>query len=190
MHEENVHEEQKTLNDKKETVNKVDAFEQNTSKVNVTNNAMILKKFACHMCKNSFDLPMSLKEHILANHESLKIYNDFVKNMFEKNNKSSKLPSDSNGKKPINNEGEEKKGVDVGKKGILAHKLSVHEELKNTMYQTCWQCNRQIKGSRELKRHIETVHEKLKNFECDHCGKKFTRKTNLLHHKKTAHQKI
>ena len=40
-----------------------------------------LKKFSCHMCKNNFESPMGLKDHIIANHGSLKTYNAYVKHI-------------------------------------------------------------------------------------------------------------
>ena len=40
-----------------------------------------LKKFSCHMCKNNFESPMGLKDHIIADHGSLKIYNAYVKHI-------------------------------------------------------------------------------------------------------------
>ena len=33
------------------------------------------------MCKNNFESPMGLKDHIIANHGSLKIYNAYVKHI-------------------------------------------------------------------------------------------------------------
>ena len=50
------------------------------------------KTFNCHMCKNYFELPMGLKNHIIANHGSLKIYNAYVNHISEKNKSN---PSDS-----------------------------------------------------------------------------------------------
>ena len=200
-HKGNVHEGQKILNNEnnRENIGKVDVMADNVS--------LPVKKFACNMCKNSFDLPMGLKDHILAKHGSMKIYNDFVRNMFEKNSKSNSKPpenSDSNGIKPIRNE-EEKKVVHESRNGLLGqYKLSEKLKntkqpgfskppqslLKNTMNQTCKKCNQIFFSSRNLQRHIESVHEKLKNFECDQCGKKFTRKESLSHHMKFVHQII
>ena len=46
-----------------------------------------LEKFTCQMCKNSFELPMVFENHVIANHGSLKIYNDYVKiSKFRKKN--------------------------------------------------------------------------------------------------------
>ena len=122
--------------------------------------------------------------------------------MFEKNSKSDSKPpesSDTNGKKPIRNE-EEKKVAHEGQNGLLSEKLKNPKQpsfskppqslLKNTMNQTCKKCNQIFFSSRNLQRHIESVHEKLKNFECDQCGKKFTRKESLSHHMKFVHQII
>ena len=206
-HKGNVHEGQKILNNENNREN-IDKDMADYIKSKATNNVSLpVKKFACNMCKNSFDLPMALKDHILAKHGSMKIYNDFVRNMFEKNSKSNSKPpenSDSNGIKPIRNE-EEKKVVHESRNGLLGqYKLSEKLKntkqpgfskppqslLKNTMNQTCKKCNQIFFSSRNLQRHIESVHEKLKNFECDQCGKKFTRKESLSHHMKFVHQII
>ena len=208
-HKGNVHEGQKILNNEnnRENINKVDVMADHIKSKATNNVSLPVKKFACNMCKNSFDLPMALKDHILAKHGSMKIYNDFVRNMFEKNSKSNSKPpenSDSNGIKPIRNE-EEKKVVHESRNGLLGqYKLSEKLKntkqpgfskppqslLKNTMNQTCKKCNQIFFSSRNLQRHIESVHEKLKNFECDQCGKKFTRKESLSHHMKFVHQII
>ena len=208
-HKGNVHEGQKTLynENNRENINKVDVMADHIKSKATNNVSLPVKKFACNMCKNSFDLPMALKDHILAKHGSMKIYNDFVRNMFEKNSKSNSKPpenSDSNGIKPIRNE-EEKKVVHESRNGLLGqYKLSEKLKntkqpgfskppqslLKNTMNQTCKKCNQIFFSSRNLQRHIESVHEKLKNFECDQCGKKFTRKESLSHHMKFVHQII
>ena len=72
---------------------------------------------------------------------------------------------------------------------LLTHKILVHEI--NPRYSTCWQCNRPIKGGRDnLQRHIETVHEGLKKFECNVCGKKYSRRSRVLQHKKSAHENM
>ena len=131
---------------------------------------ILMKKFICHMCKNSFDLPMSLKDHILDNHGSLKIYNAFVKNMSE-NNKFKHL--DSNKKKQIIHE-EENSEI------LLKHNHSSYN---------CKICKKIIKDKWNFQRHIASCHEK-KKFKCDLCEKKFSRHYNLLEHKNIVHYGI
>ena len=60
------------------------AVDKEITKENVTI-AKNWKKFSCHMCKNYFEFPMGLKNHIVANHGSLKIYNAYVKHISDQN---------------------------------------------------------------------------------------------------------
>ena len=46
-------------------------------------------------------------------------------------------------------------------------------------------CNQSFFRKDELRRHIKTVHEKLKPYSCNICNKVFGRKDHLKTHKKT-----
>ncbi|KAG8873572.1 hypothetical protein FRB98_008893 [Tulasnella sp. 332] len=48
-------------------------------------------------------------------------------------------------------------------------------------------CNRSFTLPKDLKRHITTVHQSLRNFSCPHCSKSFTQKGNLNTHIQAIH---
>ena len=51
----------------------------------------------------------------------------------------------------------------------------------------CKQCNKSFATSVTLKRHIKTVHDKVKDYKCDSCEKRFGSKTDLKRHKNAVH---
>ena len=67
--------------------------------------------------------------------------------------------------------------------GRLKHKKSFHFKLKSQ----CLRCPNQFSESSHLKRHVDSVHEKLKKHECDICEKKYYQKSHLKEHVQTAH---
>ena len=52
----------------------------------------------------------------------------------------------------------------------------------------CDICNKLFSNKSNLRKHIKSVHEKMK-FKCEICTKNFTRKDNLLSHKRNIHSK-
>ena len=52
----------------------------------------------------------------------------------------------------------------------------------------CNLCNKLFSNQSNLRKHIKSVHEKIK-FKCEICTKNFTRKDNLLSHKRNIHSK-
>ena len=51
----------------------------------------------------------------------------------------------------------------------------------------CDECGNTFGDQGNFKRHIKTVHEKIKEFACDECGKTFGRQGELKLHIKTVH---
>jgi len=54
---------------------------------------------------------------------------------------------------------------------------------------TCDHCGAHFTQNKSLKRHVDSVHKKLR-IECKQCEKKFTCKKNLLRHVSSAHMKL
>ena len=54
----------------------------------------------------------------------------------------------------------------------------------------CSLCGKSFKEAGNLRRHKDTVHEKLRNFSCQDCGKSFGEAGNLRRHKETVHDKV
>ena len=52
----------------------------------------------------------------------------------------------------------------------------------------CDICNKLFSNKSNLRKHIKSVHEKMK-FKCEICTTNFTRKDNLLSHKRNIHSK-
>lgn len=68
------------------------------------------------------------------------------------------------------------------RKDTLRHHLKLHTGEK---FVTCEQCGKQLHGVYAFKRHLKSVHLKIKDLCCDLCGKAFSCQTNLAAHKKT-----
>ncbi|KAF8460158.1 hypothetical protein BDZ91DRAFT_664694 [Kalaharituber pfeilii] len=49
-------------------------------------------------------------------------------------------------------------------------------------------CPRKFSTPKDRKRHVETVHDKLRPFACSVCGKRYGRKDNLRVHMKKVHK--
>ena len=57
-------------------------------------------------------------------------------------------------------------------------------QTKNTK---CTLCSKNFLSKSHLKRHVESVHEKLKKHECEICEKKYYQKSHLKEHVQSAH---
>ena len=93
------------------------------------------------------------------------------------------------------------------KTSLCFHKFMTHKSLKIKSEQTklmskicnssekadkkfeCKDCNRNFTTNSNLKKHIATIHQKVRNFKCDICNKTFTNRTNLKVHKSINHIK-
>ena len=54
----------------------------------------------------------------------------------------------------------------------------------------CETCKKVFRMNKNLKRHIETVHLKIKKYSCMECGKSYPEKAKLLAHTLSAHHKV
>ena len=67
---------------------------------------------------------------------------------------------------------------------------TVHKKKKKYTYTfTCSQCGKVLRSAHNLTAHVETVHEKLKNFKCELCTKAFGRKHDLQVHVDRRHKR-
>ena len=72
-------------------------------------------------------------------------------------------------------------------KSLKLHEDVVHKGIKNwpsAVEVKCEICGK-IYSNNTLKRHIKSVHEKIKDFQCPKCGKAFSEKGSLEIHDKT-----
>ena len=72
------------------------------------------------------------------------------------------------------------------KSGILQHKKFVHSDKSFE----CNQCEWKFTTSWDLKRHIERIHDKIKDYECKECNKEFFKKTDFNNHLSAVHEGI
>ena len=54
----------------------------------------------------------------------------------------------------------------------------------------CELCPKKFSQSIDLKRHVAAIHLQLKSFTCDICNQAFSQQCNLKRHKQTKHEKI
>ena len=79
-------------------------------------------------------------------------------------------------------------GYACNSKGALhAHRASVHKIGENKF--KCQQCTYTAAANSAMKKHIEGVHEKIKNNVCEDCGSAFAAKGNLKNHIESVHHK-
>ena len=53
----------------------------------------------------------------------------------------------------------------------------------------CKTCGKGFFRLNHLKRHVETVHEGHKDFSCEYCGKSFSQKGDMQRHKVKVHER-
>ena len=75
-------------------------------------------------------------------------------------------------------------GKSYERKNLYSHMYSVHGEKI-----PCEQCGKNIRKA-GMKEHISRVHSDVKNWPCDDCGKKFGTKKNLKRHHDAVHLKL
>ena len=52
----------------------------------------------------------------------------------------------------------------------------------------CRMCTKRFATRSNLKRHVKLVHEKKKDFQCDDCDREFSTKANLVEHRINTHE--
>ena len=57
---------------------------------------------------------------------------------------------------------------------------------ENAKVKNCEECGKRFKNAKQCKVHIDEVHLKIKNFQCDLCDDSFTRKEHLENHKNSS----
>ena len=72
---------------------------------------------------------------------------------------------------------------------LEAHFVATHEfdDTSNNQHQ-CTSCGKLFSGAVNLKKHISTVHEGLKNYKCESCDKSFSYSGHLKRHILTVHE--
>ena len=116
------------------------------------------REYKCETCEKSFNQLTILKGHIERVHENVKSYKCEI---CEK---------------------------EFALRTVLLQHIKERHENMNTPKEICPFCNKQfITRLKFLQEHIENVHKKTKEYQCDLCDKKFGRSGSLLGHQKTIH---
>lgn len=137
--------------------------------------------FTCDFCDNSYSQSNSLKEHILAKHHDSTVTCDTCGKEFESELQCKKHKSQ------VHNM--ETKECRICQKLIKSYNfrrhIRTHEE--STQFE-CDICQKQFRRSANLKRHVESVHQKIKNFFCGSCPFSTYENSSLMSHIKTHHK--
>ena len=72
-------------------------------------------------------------------------------------------------------------------RNISTLKTNVKDEKENTPMYSCYKCDFTTKRSKNLKRHILGVHDKIRRNCCSICKKKFSQKYDMMHHIRREH---
>lgn len=65
---------------------------------------------------------------------------------------------------------------------LTKEKLYNHMQRHGEKKQLCTQCGRNFHLKKDLKMHIETVHQCLRKYPCDQCGRHFSTKVTMMRH--------
>ena len=118
-----------------------------------------LKKFPCDQCEKTFAYKHHVKDHVKAAHTLVR---DVSCNYCNKMFAHSYV--------------------------LNKHVQSVHLKIRNKKF-SCTICSYKSDCSFKVKRHERSVHQKIKDFSCNVCNRKFSRKDKLNDHVK-AHENI
>ena len=122
-----------------------------------------LKRFQCDFCEKKYYQKSHLQEHVLAAHK------DF-------DNENMLLVSNSEW------ENEENYTKEFSMSTIGEN---ISDPVKKSP--ECTLCGKTFRSKGHVKRHIESVHEKLKKHQCDMCEKKYYQKSHLKEHIQFVH---
>ena len=162
------------------------------------------KNFQCEICQKSFSQNHELKSHVKRKHPK----DGEVSEKFDCDQCSKQF----SGKQILNrhiyeqhtNPDEKKFHCDLCKKSfhrqsqLRTHVKTKHEEksesekakVKKPVEKTECPICKAIFDKTHLKRHLRTVHEGIRDYKCEHCGKEFTEKKGLVCHTKRVHDNI
>ena len=121
-------------------------------------NKQAKKKYPCHKCNKKFGLKSSLVKHI-QNHEGVFKTCQYCELTFESKHL----------KKHVRDRHKPKRGI-------------------NTELNECEKCDKKFKSRQNLRIHIKTTHDQIKDAMCSACGKAFSRQELLKLHTQRVHE--
>lgn len=138
------------------------------------------KTVTCCLCQNSYSRSSDLQRHILKKHGGEKFGGRCVDSV------------DDMSVEVINRAKQDINGTIVyqcdicdknmlTKRGFVRH-VRIHRDERPF---TCHVCGRQYRSHPDLTRHLRSVHDKVKNYPCDICGRSFANKGTRDDHRRT-----
>jgi len=77
-----------------------------------------------------------------------------------------------------------------GKMPVVENNTGLAADARNSPNLFCNRCGRKFKRRYDLRRHITTVHDKVRNFRCDTCDLSFLQRAHLNEHVSSVHEKL
>ena len=137
----------------------------------------------CEFCQKDFSNLQSLRNHQL--HICEKAFRRLARIKYHK----FKPTSQTNNDKATTDQPEQpvvcsECGREYASLKLLKSHMRVHSKAYMEAKYTCDICGNEYRSNVSLQNHINTIHNGLRNFPCDICGKLFTRANTLRTHKK------
>ena len=139
-----------------------------------------IKRFSCEFCEKTFVGGTGLTNHVKAVHEGIKYecdvcgssftQSDSLKRHFKKSHEYEDLIRCEEYLKEMTRKRKEKR------KSQKKTSSSIKKVKKEKEVHVCAICNKSFASSKNLTTHVKSVHEGLREFQCDSCGKAFTTK--------------
>jgi hypothetical protein len=139
-------------------------------------------QFTCKKCVDNIDNCLSTKRYLIQNQETLNLHISIKSEKTNQNSEDDEVPV----KVEAINIPEAQERHTVKKKSLRKPKKDHNKSSKKEIEESdekisCPEC-RKFVHPRNLQKHIDNVHLKLKNYECDVCSKQFYHKFGLTGH--------
>ena len=214
-HVQNIHQNENSNNDFNEIDNDWQDFDNGSYYYEEsTKSFKKLNRYPCNLCEKSFPKPRLLKRHVDSVHEGIKNFkcnfcekaysrSDHLKRHVQSVHQNEDLNNDFNeiAKKEITKNEEiedswplEENAEDIKYEDVNEYNQSFYEEKNKIVQQkplnrySCDLCGKSFPNPSKVKRHVDSVHEGIKNFKCDVCEKTFSRSEHRDSHVRNVHR--
>lgn len=130
------------------------------------------KKYKCRFCNEAFSEKSAIQKHITHMH-----FEDIA---IVKSNKES-----------LQNSKQELKEIEVKNMDQITNDVkSIDSKVEKSNDKYCEKCQKYFRSRKNLKRHTDAVHLKIKKYKCDECAKPFAHLCNLKSHVESIHERL